>query len=141
MLDLIHHLLTQDSDVNTASGGRVSPMIRPQGDQMPAVVFGLLETKFENVTTIGSTTTGSTRSASDIYTIGIACLDESLSDAFDLHSKTRAAMEAVTPGDFTIGSNSYRVRDIHLVDVQASVNEEGEIYVYEGLFEVKMTIL
>ena len=50
-------------------------------------------------------------------------------------------MEAVTPGDFTIGSNSYRVRDIHLVDVQASVNEEGEIYVYEGLFEVKMTIL
>lgn len=140
MLDLVYHILTTDTDVNTATGGRISAMIRPQTETLPAIVFGLLDTKFENITTMGSTTAGTTRSAGDIYTIGIACLDDGLGDAFDLHSKTRTALEGFTPGIVTIGSNSYRVHSIHLVDIQASVDEEGEIYVYEGLFEIMLSI-
>lgn len=141
MLDLVNHILTDDSAVNGATHGNISPMIRPQTEGLPAIVFGLLDTKFENVTTMGSTTAGTTRSAGDIYTIGIACLDSSLSDAFDLHTKTRAAFEGFDPGDVTIGSNSYRVHSIHLADIAASVDEEGEIYVYEGIFEIALSIL
>ena len=141
MLDLVNKILRDDTAVNTASHGNISAMIRPQTEGLPAIVFGLLDTKFENVTTMGSTTAGTTRSAGDIYSIGIACLDSSLSDAFDLHTKTRTAFEGFDPADVTIGSNSYRVHSIHLKDIAASVDEEGEIYVYEGIFEIALSIL
>lgn len=141
MLDLVYHILTTDTDTNAAVSGRVHPMMRPQTEILPAIVFGLTDSKFENITTLGGTTTGSTRSASDIYTIGIACLEDDLSSAFSIHTLTRAAMEAFPTGQVTLSENSYRVHSIHLVDVLASVDEDGEIYVFEGVFEVKMTIL
>ncbi|MGI9587819.1 MAG: hypothetical protein ACR2MR_06390 [Dietzia maris] len=141
MLDLVYHILTNDTPTNTASGGRIHPMMRPQTETLPAIIFGLTDSKFENVSTMGGTTGGTTRAASDIYTIGIACLDGSISDSFALHTKTRAALEAFTTGDVNLSANSYRVHSIHLVDVLSSVDEEGEIYVFEGVFEVKVTIL
>ena len=141
MLDLVYHILTNDNPVNSATGGRISAMIRPQTETFPAIVFGLLDTKFENVTTMGSTTAGTTRSAGDIYTIGVACLATGLGSSFDLHTKTRTALESFTPSDVTIGSNSYRVHSIHLVDIAASTDEEGEVYVYEGSFEFAISIL
>lgn len=141
MIDLVYHILNEDTATNTATGGRIHPMMRPQTEVFPSIVFGLTDSKFENISTMGGTTAGTTRAAADVYTIGIACLDENLSSAFSIHTLTRAAMENFTTTTITIGSNTYRIHSIHLVDVLASADEEGEIYVFEGVFEVKMNIV
>lgn len=141
MLDLAFYILSNDSDVTAVVSDRISPMIRPQEETFPAIVFGLTDSKFENISTMGGTTSGSTRSASDIYSISVACLDDTLGTSFNLHEKVRAAFEGTSLGTKTIGSNEYRIHSIHLTDVLANVLDDGEIYVFEGVFEFKISIL
>lgn len=139
MLDLIHHILSNDSDVTATASTRIHAMMRPQKETFPSIVFGLTDSKFEQVNTLGAVT-GKTKSASDVYSIGVACMDSNLSTAFALHEKVRAAMVNTTAQDIAVSPNEYEVHGIHITDVVTNVLDEGEVYVFEGVYEVKVRI-
>ena len=46
MLDLPFHILSNDSGVTGIVGSRISPMMRPQTETLPAIVFSLSDSKF-----------------------------------------------------------------------------------------------
>ena len=138
MLDLPYHILSNASAVTAVVGTRISPMMRPQTETLPAIVFTLSDTKFEQISTLGGTTAGTTRSAVDVYSVSVASMAADLGTAFSLHEKVRDAFEAFTQTKVDLDPNSYTIHGIHLDDVLAGVFEEGDIYTFEGVFVFKI---
>tara|TARA_X000001316_G_C908723_1_gene24635 strand:- start:121 stop:561 length:441 start_codon:yes stop_codon:yes gene_type:complete len=139
MLDLPYHILTNSTPITNVVGDRISPMIRPQSETLPAIVFSLSDTKFEQITTMGATTTGTTRSAVDVYSVAVASMATDLGSAFALHEKVRDAFEAFTTKNVDLDPNAYLIHGIHLDDVISGVFEEGDVYTFEGVFIFKIT--
>lgn len=139
MLDLPYHILSNSTPVTAVVGTRISPMIRPQSETLPAIVFSLSDTKFEQITTMGVTTTGTTRSAVDVYSVAVASMATDLGSAFALHEKVRDAFETFSQKNVDLDPNTYTIHGIHLDDVVSGVFEEGDIYTFEGVFVFKIS--
>ena len=140
MLDLINHILLQDSNVTTAVTVaasspvryRMGPFFRVPTDGFPAVYFEQTGSRTRDVHAVGVVEGNGV----DIYDVNIVVLDPNLGTAWALHERVKTALRSFNSvANVVLGSNTYEVLECRFQEVRSDAIEDGEICVVEALFE------
>jgi hypothetical protein len=140
MLDLIHHVLTSDNDINSkvkdgANPARVYPYFREPDEATiyPAIYFEQDGSNTQHVLTSNTATEGV---AYDSFTISVSCVAPTLAEAWTLFHFVRLKLTTTHNLEVELGDNSWKMLDGVFDEVQIDLIFGGDLAVAEGRFEV-----
>ena len=129
----VRQILQDDADVFAVSGTRVYPGKAAQGAQLPYLVYQMVANQHHEQ--FG----GSAGLANAL--IQISGFSTSKSEVLDLREKVRLALQGRSPGNVTVGGDTFDVRSIHLdgdrdIDVDPRDASDAEIFGFSMDFRV-----
>lgn len=139
MLDLIYHVLKEDTDitgmVGTGDDARIYPYFREPDDATtyPAIYFEQVGSTTQHVQTSNTAVEGV---AFDGFEISVSCVATTLADAWKLFHFVRTKMGQAHNVEKTLESNKWTLLDSVFDDVKVELIFEGDLAVAEGRFDV-----
>ena len=110
MLNLPYSILSNDTDVSTATSGQIYPMLKEQEAEGNSITMALVDSNIYN------TNTGD---CADRYRVEINCHAKTAADAWTLHGFVRTALSSAK-NDIA----GYNLRSCQLIDIDM-VNYDG----------------
>ena len=129
MLDLVHKLLSDNTDVVAEVSTRIFPFVREQDTPMPAIMMDFVNTQFS--------TPKDNLSTGDTYQVEIYTYASSATVAMRTGNKVRSALVNKS-GDFNMtgsGGFTYTLIESRIVGMGMEVESDGKIYILVQVFD------
>ncbi len=126
MLNLPYFILSNDSDVSTATSGQIYPMLKEQEAAGNSITMALVDSVIHN---------SNTGDCADSYRVEINCHAKTAADAWTLHQMARTALSAAKG---TIAG--YNLRSCQLIDVDMDNYDGGNSFVVTQEWEFDVSL-
>lgn len=128
MLDLVYHILSNDTDTNTAVGGRITADIRVQTNGTPAITMEWVSTddlRF-NIDSCNHA----------VYTVDVYILSKTLPECASVMGNVSSALERYRGTVNTAAGNTYNVVNCTTQNRTMEVIEQGDMVEGQITFEI-----
>jgi len=129
MLDLVYHLLTNDTDVNTATGGRITTDLRVQTNGTPGITMELLS--------VEDLYYQKDSCKHYIYTIDVVVYTKSIGDCDTLMKQVANAVDRFSGTVTPATGNTYNVNNILIQNRDIDVIQDSDMV--EGSLTLEIT--
>ena len=129
MLDMVYYLLTQDTDVNTATSGRITTDLRVQTQDTPAITIEYVSSE--------DLYYSKDSCKHYIYTIDIYVFTKTIGECDTLMKQVAAVVDRYSGTETLSTGNTYTVSNIQIQNRDIDVMAEADMV--EGQLSLRIT--